>query len=180
VKNTINLEQPCSQAAFAELVGVSEAAVSQLHTAGVLVEGEPLRAWLLAYIDRLREQAAGRLGLAGGPDLVHERAGLARVQRQAAELRLDEQRGRLVNTEALRLALSRHLSHARETLLAVPARLAAVVSAESDQGRVHDLIAMEVHHALDVLASASTVLPSTPNCETPIADGPIAFPSVRV
>lgn len=175
----IDLNLRCTQAAFAELVGLSESAVSQLHTAGVLIEGEPLRAWLLAYIDRLREQAAGRLGQSVGPDLVHERAGLARVQRQAAELRLGEQRGKLVDTEALRLALSRHLSHARETLLSVPARLAAVVSAEDDPARVHELIDAEMRHALGVLAAARTVLPAAPNSETPIDDGPSAFPSVR-
>lgn len=75
------------QAEFAALVGVSEAKVSQLISDGILQRGQTGHAWLLAYCERLREQAAGRAsGEVGGLDLVQERAGLAREQRIKYEI----------------------------------------------------------------------------------------------
>lgn len=50
--------------------------------------------WLLAYCERLRDQAAGRAGDgAGGLDLVQERAALARSQREAQDLKNAVARG---------------------------------------------------------------------------------------
>lgn len=82
------LAQPISQAEFAQVVGVSEARVSQLVSEGVLVRGDTAHAWLVAYCDRLRDQAAGRLGAElGGLDLVQERAALAREQREGQAIK---------------------------------------------------------------------------------------------
>lgn len=82
------LAQPISQAEFAQVVGVSEARVSQLVSEGVLVRGDIAQAWLVAYCDRLRDQAAGRLGAElGGLDLVQERAALAREQREGQAIK---------------------------------------------------------------------------------------------
>lgn len=76
------LDQPVSQAEFAAMIGVSEARASQLVSEGVIVRGDTAQEWLVAYCERLRDQAAGRLGEgAGGLDLVQERAALAREQR---------------------------------------------------------------------------------------------------
>ena len=76
------LEQRISQAEFAAMIGVSEARASQLVNEGVIVRGDSAHEWLVAYCERLRDQAAGRLGEgAGGLDLVQERAALAREQR---------------------------------------------------------------------------------------------------
>jgi phage terminase Nu1 subunit (DNA packaging protein) len=53
-----------------------------------MTRGDTAHQWLLAYCERLRDQAAGRLGDgAGGLDLVQERAALAREQRIAQELK---------------------------------------------------------------------------------------------
>jgi phage terminase Nu1 subunit (DNA packaging protein) len=70
------------QADFAELVGVSEAKVSQMVSEGTILRGATCAEWLVQYVTRLREQAAGRMGDGGGLDLVQERAGLAREQRE--------------------------------------------------------------------------------------------------
>ena len=76
------LEQQVSQAEFAQMIGVSEARVSQLVADGVIVRGDTAQAWLVAYCERLRDQAAGRASASvGGLDLVQERAALAREQR---------------------------------------------------------------------------------------------------
>lgn len=73
-----------SQAEFAELVGVSEAKVSQMLAEGIIDRGATLAQWLGAYVSRLREQAAGRD--ANGV-LAQERAALARAQRVGQEIK---------------------------------------------------------------------------------------------
>jgi len=70
------------QADFAELIGVSEAKVSQMVSEGAIERGATCARWLAQYVARLREQAAGRMGDGGDLDLVQERAGLAREQRE--------------------------------------------------------------------------------------------------
>lgn len=75
------LDQTVAQAEFAQMIGVSEARVSQLVSEGVIVRGDTCHGWLVAYCERLRDQAAGRMGDSGGLDLVQERAALAREQR---------------------------------------------------------------------------------------------------
>lgn len=87
-------DAPISQAEFAELIGVSEARVSQLISEGVITRGDTAHEWLLGYCERLRDQAAGRSsGGINGLDLVQERAGLARAQREAQELKNKVARG---------------------------------------------------------------------------------------
>lgn len=78
----VALDLVVDQAVFAAAVGISEARVSQLVAEGVLVKGEPAKRWLLAYCERLREQAAGR-----GHELTIERAALARSQRIGQEIK---------------------------------------------------------------------------------------------
>lgn len=53
-------EMKASQTTFAMMVGVSQQAISQLKTKGVLPEGGTYADWLIAYLDRLRSEAAGR------------------------------------------------------------------------------------------------------------------------
>lgn len=88
------LAAPVTQAEFAEVIGVSEAKVSQLIGEGYIVKGETARDWLHSYLRRLREVAAGRSsGEPGAMDLVQERAALARAQREAQELKNKIARG---------------------------------------------------------------------------------------
>lgn len=73
----MNLDEAIQQQEFAELVGVSEAAVSGWVTEGRLARGGTGREWLLNYCQRLREAASGR---DGDSTLVTERARLAAEQ----------------------------------------------------------------------------------------------------
>jgi phage terminase Nu1 subunit (DNA packaging protein) len=87
--------QAVTQAEFAADVGISQQAVSDLVSKGVLENGAPEAEWLLAYCHRLREQAAGRMGSeVGGLDLAQERAALAREQRIGIEIKNQVLRGR--------------------------------------------------------------------------------------
>lgn len=84
----ISLNEEISQAAFAQMIGVSEARVSQLVADGVIVRGGTAAEWLMSYCERLRDVAAGRASMdVGSLDLVQERAALARSQRIAQDLK---------------------------------------------------------------------------------------------
>lgn len=84
----IDLSKPISQAAFGELVGVSQQAVSDFLRVAALGPGVPAGDMLIAYCERLREVAAGRQSMeAGGLDLVQERAALARSMREGHEIK---------------------------------------------------------------------------------------------
>lgn len=83
-----------TQEEFGQMVGISQPAVSALMTDGTLDRDGTAGVWLRRYCQRLREQAAGRLGAEnGGLDLVQERAALAREQRIAQALKNDVARG---------------------------------------------------------------------------------------
>lgn len=71
-----------TQAEFGAFEGITQQAVSQLVLSGVLVDGASALSWHLAYLNRLREQAAGR-----SQDLAAERAALARSQREGQEIK---------------------------------------------------------------------------------------------
>lgn len=76
------VNQPTTQEEFAARVGISQQRVGQLLAEGVLQPGGSFGQWLLAYCERLREQAAGR-----GQELTIERAALARSQRIGQDLK---------------------------------------------------------------------------------------------
>lgn len=77
----IDLHSKATQAEIATVVGVSQQAISAMMSEGKLPPDGTLGELLQAYCQRLREQAAGRLGDGMGLDLVQERAALAREQR---------------------------------------------------------------------------------------------------
>ena len=89
------------------MVGVSEARISQLASEGVIGRGGTAAAWLTAYCDRLRETAAGRVSADGELDLVRERAGLARAQRERVELQNALSRGEFAPIDVLGDALAK-------------------------------------------------------------------------
>lgn len=76
------------------MIGVSEARVSQMVAEGIIARGDTALQWNIAAFERLRDQAAGRLGSeTGGLDLVQERAALARSQRISQDMKNDVARG---------------------------------------------------------------------------------------
>lgn len=98
VFGTVDLAQVVSQQAFADLVGVSQPAVSDMMSRGVIAEGQPLGAWLLAYTSHLRELAAGR---GSDNELANERARLAREQADSVAMKNARERKELAPVEVL-------------------------------------------------------------------------------
>jgi phage terminase Nu1 subunit (DNA packaging protein) len=93
-----------TQADVADHLDLSQQAVAKLVSAGVLPKAEgrgslDIEACRVAYIRRLREQAAGRSSEGAdeeGLDLVAERARLAKEQADAQAMKNAEARGELV------------------------------------------------------------------------------------
>ena len=110
----------------------------------------------LPLMQRLRDQAAGRLGSTpDGLDLVQERAILARHQGGIAQMKLAELRGELIQVAAVKAVWAARLTSARDALLQIPPRLAPVLAAENNLTRVNQLLEDEIRQALAELSGAS-------------------------
>lgn len=99
----MNLDEACSQSAFGELIGTSQPAVSEMLSRGVLKPGCTARVWLLDYCAHMREQAAGR-GADG--ELAFQRAKLAAVSRERAEIKLAVERREFASVELIEQVLA--------------------------------------------------------------------------
>ena len=82
----LDLSNSGSQSDLAELVGVSQPAISQLMTAGKIPPAGTLGELVRAYVRHMQQQADIRQG-SGLLDLVQERAALARTQREGYEIK---------------------------------------------------------------------------------------------
>lgn len=89
----IDHDAPATQSLVGGIVGVTQQAISAMMLEGKLPQSGTVGELVLAYCDRLREQAAGRMGEDGGLDLVQERAALARSQRISQDMKNDIARG---------------------------------------------------------------------------------------
>ena len=118
----IDLSAPIRQAQLAQLVGLSEARVSQLLADGSLPAGGTGIEWLLAYCARLREQAAGRSST-GPLDLAQERAALAREQRSSYAIKNAVALGEYASISLLADVLSFASQAVVDRLEALPAHL---------------------------------------------------------
>lgn len=56
-----DLDKPCTQEEFGELVGISQQAVSNLVGRGVLKPGQTAQHWLDRYLSHLRQVIVDRL-----------------------------------------------------------------------------------------------------------------------
>ncbi len=116
----INLSSEIKQADLAALVGISQPRVAQLMAEGKIPANGSLGAVVAAYCERLREQAAARMGL-GELDLVQERAALAREQRTAHAMKNARLRSEFAQT-----ALLQDILHSVATTIAGHIEQAAV------------------------------------------------------
>lgn len=127
------LDRLLTQEEFAELVGVTQQAVSEMVGAGYLVREETGRAWLLAYCKRLRDKAAGR---DNDSVLTQERALLAREQREAVRLKNAVARGEYAPISALAEVLASASQSVAERFEALPALLRTVCPDLPDAARM--------------------------------------------
>ena len=90
----VDMDAPAVQTIVAAVVGVSKQAISAMVQEGKLPEEATNGGLILAYCERMREQAAGRLGdTVGGLDPAQESAALKRAQREGQEIKNAVARG---------------------------------------------------------------------------------------
>jgi phage terminase Nu1 subunit (DNA packaging protein) len=85
--NAFDLHNGMTQAKFGRLVGITQSAVSDLLSRGILPAEGTGHAWLLAYCENLRGVAAGRMSEDGDSDLVAARTRLANEQADAQAMK---------------------------------------------------------------------------------------------
>ena len=118
----IDPQEKMTQKDFGLLVGISQPAVSDLISRGVLVDGDTTGSWLLAYCDNLRMQAAGRGGDAAGA-LTAERARLARAQAEKIEMQNAVSRKELAPVALLEQVLATTGTKAQRILATIKGEL---------------------------------------------------------
>jgi len=83
---------------------------------------------------------------------------LSRNRREAAdaemaELKLAEQQGLLIRVDAVKAVLAAAFTSTRDNLLQIPSRLSAILAAETDAAKVHELLQAELYRALEGMAA---------------------------
>lgn len=117
-----DLTQQVSQSAFGELVGISQQAVSDLLSRGIIAQGDASACWLLAYCANLREVAAGRQA-GEGFDLPTERARLAREQADKIAMQNAQTRRELAPAYLIEEVLAKAGSKVAGILEAIPGQV---------------------------------------------------------
>lgn len=97
--------QPCTQQELADLVGVTQSAISRHITAGHIPRDGTALEQLRAYRAHLEAEAARQTG-DGLLSLPAERAALARAQREMVEMKNEAMRGEYAPAELLRRVLA--------------------------------------------------------------------------
>jgi phage terminase Nu1 subunit (DNA packaging protein) len=128
----LSLGRVCTHQEIADLLGISRARATQLAADGVFEAGRRADIWLRAYVERLREQAAGRDVDAS---LANERALLARSQRVAQEIKNKVLQGEYAQIGLLADILGTASAALAERLEALPSRLKMAVPELPDAAR---------------------------------------------
>lgn len=147
-----------ARAEIAQALGVSVSQVSLDKKRGMPVTSvEAARQWRAENVGpRIKPEHNGGDGSpargANAQDYWESRARREAAEAELAELKVEEQRGTLVKAADVRAAHAKRLAGLREAMLQIPARLSAVLAAESDQARCHDVLMAEVHTVLQQVA----------------------------
>jgi len=151
----IDLNKIANQRDFAKIIGVSEAAVSNMKTAGVISKGQTMGEWLLAYSAHMREQAAGR-ATKGDLDLATERAALAKAQRERIEMQNAVTRSELAPTILMEEVLAKVASKIVGPLEAIwPTLRRRVPTLTAKEG---EIITRTIAEARNVIAGMSLAM----------------------
>lgn len=130
----IDLGKKITQAKFAQLVGITQPAVSGLIARGVLQIGDSAENWLLSYCGQLRDAASGRPA-PGESDLnlTDEKARLAAAQADKVEMENQVMRGELAPVSTLESVLVRAAGRVAAQLDTIPAAIKRRVPALTEQ-----------------------------------------------
>ncbi len=165
-----DLTKPMTQAAFGALVGVSQQAIGNLVGRGVMDAAMSGQQMLQAYCSHLRETAAGR-SANGELDLVAERAGLAKAQRERIEMQNGVTRGELAPVVLIEEVLAKAGARIGGIFDAIPGAVRRRVPALSSEEIGN--IEKEIAKARNIVAAISLADLHDPDAEdaAPAAGG---------
>jgi hypothetical protein len=149
-----------STAEAARHVGLSDVSFAKLLNDGVIerqdrATGYDLTKVRLKCFAHLRSIAAGRGGVDSGEMLSHERAMLAKEQREAISLRNAVSRGEYVHVPGFKKQLISDMTVTREQGLSLAGTLADAVEPHSalDRTAIFEMIKAKVHEMLGAMAN---------------------------
>ncbi len=114
---TVDLDAPATQAEFARITGIDQAAVSRM-VGTVLTNGASLQTWIQELLKHRGELAAGRSG-----GLASERERVARAQAERIERENALKAGLLVPAEQITVALADVAAQMVPVLEGLPGRI---------------------------------------------------------
>jgi len=142
------LDTKATQTGFGELVGTSQQAISKHVDSGKLIKDGTYRDWIIAYCERLREEAAGRAG-DDQKSLTRARTQDAIASTDLKLLQIKEKSGELVPVAEVEPLLVAMFTAARTELLSLPDKLTNELKALYDvdvdpaylEEKIHDVLA---------------------------------------
>lgn len=140
-----------TQIEIAKHLDLSSRQVRELQTCGVFPKGASLDEARLAYIRRLREQAAGR-SATNGLDLASERARLVKMQGDKLEIELTAKRGDLISLTEAEKEWSELVNACRAKMLTLPVRASNAIPDIADRRGAERIITGMVYEALSELS----------------------------
>ena len=147
-----------TQAQVAAHLGVSAKYINDLIGKGVIAYAAKgkydIDACRKAYIEHIREQAAGRAS-SGELNLSEERARLAKEQADAKEMENAVERGDLVYIEDVAKQIENQLTKVRTRLLSVPTKVAPEAHACASVREVQAVVEQAIVEALNELVGYS-------------------------
>ncbi|MEM8493229.1 MAG: hypothetical protein AAF756_20620 [Pseudomonadota bacterium] len=151
-----------TQQQVAKHLGISTRQVRTLIKSGVLpagTKGPDIDACRHAYLDYLRGKATGKVTVRSDTDLdgEQERARLAHHKANIAALEEQQLAGSLIEIAEVADAVGKEYAAVRARLLALPSRVAPLVSAVNDTAEVRGVLDDSVREALEELVADSDV-----------------------
>ena len=138
------LDQPATQSGFAELVGVSQQAISDKIEKAGLRAGGTYRQWLVSYCEHFRQLAAGRGAADDQANAARAKTRESTANAQLKELLFQREVGNLVPVDELEPLLESWAVTARsEMTYAIDKLIAAIQSKhniEVEQGLIDDTL----------------------------------------
>ncbi|MER0171366.1 MAG: hypothetical protein DU489_12315 [Nitrosomonas sp.] len=140
-----------TQIEIAQHLDLSTRQIRELQSAGVFSKSATLDEARLAYIRRLREQAAGRAAT-NGLDLASERARLAKMQADKLEAELAAKRGDMISLAEAVMGWSDLVNAFRQKMLSLPVRASDSIPGIADRRNAERILTGMVYEALSELS----------------------------